>query len=275
VRASDENHLGLAPVNSGSLYYDKTGNGPAVVLLHPGFSDARNWDLQVNSLSSKYTCIRYDQRGSGRSSLPSVPFSHVNDLFSLLEYLSIPKAHIIGHSVGAQIAIDFALEYPDRVDSLVLVGPGVTGYFWSDAFLAWIRSVYSDFTPEGITERTLSATFYAKAMQNVRLAKRLRMLTLHNVQKLLAWKCHDLSWPKPEATERLEQLRARVLVMLGSDDSKDIFDVTELLRSRIIDLNIHIFPGADHFPNLEYPDEFNERVLLFLSEVQTQIKNVG
>ena len=271
MRATDENHLGLAPVRSGSLYYDKTGTGPALIFLHPGFSDARNWDPQIETLSTKYTCIRYDQRGSGRSSLPSVPFSHVKDLLALLDYLEISKAHLMGHSVGGQIAVDFSIEYPDRVESLILVGPGISGYLWSDSFLDWIRMVYSDFSPDGITDRTLSASFYKAAMNNTQLARRLRDLTLHNVEKLLAWKSHELSWPKPEATERLDCLHTRTLVLVGEKDCSDMVNIVELLQSRVRDLSVYTFPDADHFPNLEFPEEFNSRVLDFLNIQESEL----
>jgi len=62
--------------------------------------------------------------------------SRITDLRALLEALGVDRASLVGISVGGKIAIDYALRYPDTVRSLVLINPGVSGYRWSDQFLA-------------------------------------------------------------------------------------------------------------------------------------------
>ena len=79
-------------------------------------------------LSQSFTIVRHDIRPSGRSAPSEKGFSSVEDLRALLDHLGIARASLVGLSLGGRIAIDFTLAYPDRVNKLVLMGPGLTGY---------------------------------------------------------------------------------------------------------------------------------------------------
>src|SRR5687768_16311487 len=119
---------GIAEVNGTRLYYETTGSGPHVVLLHGGNLDSRMWDDQVAFLGKSFTVTRYDIRPYGRSALTEKGFSSVDDLAALMDYLGIKRASLVGLSLGGRIAIDFALTHPSRVDKLVLMGPGLSGF---------------------------------------------------------------------------------------------------------------------------------------------------
>ena len=114
---------GFVDVDGGKLYYETDGDGPAVVLIHAGFLDGRMWDSQFRSYSKTYKTIRYDVRGYGRSSVAKEKFSDHNDLRALLTHLNVARATIIGVSNGGRIALDFTVEYPERIQSLALVSP--------------------------------------------------------------------------------------------------------------------------------------------------------
>ena len=119
---------GFAEVNGTRLYYESRGQGPAVVLLHGGLNDSRLWDEQMRPLSKRFRVVRYDLRGFGRSNAEKVEFWPPEDLRALLDFLKIEKATLVGLSLGGIIAADFALEHPERVERLVLVGPGLRGF---------------------------------------------------------------------------------------------------------------------------------------------------
>jgi hypothetical protein len=87
---------------STGLAYERAGSGPPVVLIHGAFLDLRMWNREFDALKSRWTVIRYDLRMHGQSAAPSGPFSHVVDLFGLLDELKIDKATLIGLSNGAQ-----------------------------------------------------------------------------------------------------------------------------------------------------------------------------
>jgi pimeloyl-ACP methyl ester carboxylesterase len=121
---------GRVAVEGGALYYESRGSGPAVVLLHGGGLDLSSWDPQVGPLSRAFRVIRYDARGHGRSTRPTGPFSMVEDVRRVLDHLGVQRAHLVGLSMGAGAAFNFAARHPERVETLTLVStsappPGV------------------------------------------------------------------------------------------------------------------------------------------------------
>ncbi|HEY2951197.1 MAG TPA: alpha/beta fold hydrolase, partial [Verrucomicrobiae bacterium] len=95
------------------LYYETTGRGETIVLIHGGQMDRRMWDAQFDSFARPYRVIRYDIRGFGKSDVPDKPYSHAGDLHSLLRHWRVKKATLMGLSLGAAIATDFAIEHPE------------------------------------------------------------------------------------------------------------------------------------------------------------------
>ena len=112
---------GTLPVSGGQLYYEVQGEGPPLVLLHAGGMDSKMWDAQFNDLSQQFRVVRYDLRGFGRSSIPEQSFYPVDDLYQLMQHLGLKRASLIGLSMGSGVALNFALEYPEMVEKLVLV----------------------------------------------------------------------------------------------------------------------------------------------------------
>jgi pimeloyl-ACP methyl ester carboxylesterase len=87
----------------------------------------------VEVFAKSWCVIRYDIRGHGKSAFPTgEKYAHADDLAALLEYLSIPRAVVVGQSLGGEIAINFALRYPHRIRRLVLADTSLDGYKWSD-----------------------------------------------------------------------------------------------------------------------------------------------
>lgn len=126
-----ETKTGYADIDKGRLYYEVTGRGPAVVLGHAGIADLRMWDTQVEPLSERFTVVRYDVRGFGRSSAPKGDFHPEQDLRGLLDHLEIARAAMVGVSMSGGIAVDFAVSYPERLWALVPVAAGLEGFDWS------------------------------------------------------------------------------------------------------------------------------------------------
>ena len=104
------------------------GDGAAVVLLHAGVGDRRSWRSAAEKLAERRRVVTYDRRGFGDSPVPSGSFRHVDDLFKLLDNLpSVGPAHLVGSSMGGQIALDAAVLRPEAVKSLVLFAPAISG----------------------------------------------------------------------------------------------------------------------------------------------------
>jgi pimeloyl-ACP methyl ester carboxylesterase len=118
------------PVQGGTVYVRESGAGPAVVLLHGGGLDLTSWDAQVPRLARTFRVIRVDARGHGRSTAPAGPMDPAQDLARVLDQLDVPRASLVGLSMGGGTAFSFALAHPGRVERLVLVStsgppPGV------------------------------------------------------------------------------------------------------------------------------------------------------
>ena len=91
----------IAEVNGTRLYYEMSGSGDPIVLIHGFTFDVRMWDDQVQAFSQQYQVIRYDVRGFGRSALPTEQaYARVDDLKALLDHLGIAGAYLLGLSMG-------------------------------------------------------------------------------------------------------------------------------------------------------------------------------
>jgi len=146
---------GTVPAESGRLYYERAGRGPAVILIHPGLWDSLLWNPQFASLAKQRDVIRYDLRGSGRSEPASAPYSDVQDLLELMVFLDVERATLVGLSVGAAVAIDFTLAYPEMVAGLIPASPVLSGYEWNDPGMAMPREEIASAVETGRPERAV------------------------------------------------------------------------------------------------------------------------
>src|SRR5262245_49879265 len=112
-------------VEIGTLVGDRwSGAGPPMVLLHAGVCDRRGWREVGAQLGREV--IAYDRRGFGEVPPAEAPFRHVDDLMTVLDTLDQP-AWLVGSSMGGGVALDAALEAPERVAGLVLLAPAISG----------------------------------------------------------------------------------------------------------------------------------------------------
>src|SRR3954471_2907468 len=103
------------------------GDGPTVVLLHAGIADRRSWQSTAALLAPRHV-VAYDQRGFGESSSAAADFRHTDDLRRVLDVVSpSAPAYLVGSSMGGKVALDLALQEPERVAGLVLFAPAVSG----------------------------------------------------------------------------------------------------------------------------------------------------
>ena len=258
---------GTAPINGAGLYYEISGEEqPPIVLLHDGLLDARVWDDQFEAFSRRYQTIRYDARGRGRSERPDGEFSHVDDLHALLEFLHVYRAHLLGASNGGRIAVDFALEDPTMVSSLILVGPSLRGYHFSEEKLRRISEIFSAAREHGEqkwVEMWLEDPFWAPNWSRITAPRRLRELLIEAFHGLsrAPGSCERQDFA---ATERLTEIYAPTLVIIGERDDPDNHAIADLLESRISGARKVVMVETAHLPNLESPEEFNRLVLGFL-----------
>jgi pimeloyl-ACP methyl ester carboxylesterase len=255
----------IAEVNGTRLYYERAGTGPAVILLHGGNLDLRMWDDQMPVLVKSFTVIRYDIRPYGRSAETEKGFSSVEDLRALTDHLNVKVASLVGLSLGGRIAIDFALAYPDRVNKLVLMGPGLTGYAFNvnDERMKLILAKAREGDAEGAMDLWLQHPMMAPAMSRPKVAARIREIAKDNLQ---VWRRLPVGEqvPAPAAIKRLGDIKAPTLLIVGERDVPDIQAIVQLLQRDVKGARTEVIPGAAHMPNMEDPERVNRLLMAFL-----------
>ena len=251
------------------LYYEVTGAGPPLVLVHSGGFDRRLWDEQFFTFADRYTVIRYDVRGHGESPPPTKPYSDAEDLYHLLQCLQIEKAHLVGLSLGSTIVIDFALAHPEMVEALILATPEINGYTYSAEFTQeFVKLVLSiqeeDGTPAG--DLRLQSPILAPAMENPTLAQKLRRISRENSRFwLINFVLRRDLFATPPATQRVAELHAPMLLVVGERQIPDVLNQVRLLEEGVASVKKVVIPGAGHLVNVEKPEEFNRTLRDFMS----------
>ena len=152
-------------VNGVNIYYEISGQGPALVLLH-GWTENHNfWKFQIPDFSKDYKVVAIDLRGHGKSDKPETKYSiqkFADNLYHVLNGLGIDGAIIAGHSMGGMTALVFCLTHPEKVKALILVnttsaGIHETGIISPKEILEMIKK--SGF--ENIAKRFFAQTFFA------------------------------------------------------------------------------------------------------------------
>ena len=257
-------------INGARIHYERTGEGMPVVMLHAGVADHRMWEPQVLAFARHFDVIRPDMRGFGRSELPPGRWSPVGDVLGLIDHLHLKPVHLVGCSIGAGVAIDFAIEHGERLSRLVLVGPGVGGVEFGPRY------------PELFAEAEAAekaGDHQAIAESDARLwldgPRRRRGYVKDPIRKLFFemnsnfdsdWESAPTDPIEPPAAERLHEITAPTLVVVGDEDAPPIFDAVEMLMEKVPHARKVVIHDAAHLPNLEHPEEFNSAVLSFLLE---------
>jgi 3-oxoadipate enol-lactonase len=259
--------------DGGHLAFEDVGEGPAVVLLHPGLWDMRTWDPQVPTFAEAgYRVVRYDLRGYGGSSRPGdEPYSHVADLWSVLDHLGIEVAALIGCSMGGGVAIDATLEDPSRVWALVPVAAAVRGFeasaeeedWWQDA-MAPVEAALE----AGDVERAqdLRVAVWASLGTDAEPGASIRRIAFDNIHELSMDESAEIELDPPAAT-RLHEIDVPTLVIKAEHDPAFSKRATDVIAAGIPGART-VMLEADHVVNLRAPAAFDATVLPFLAEVR-------
>ncbi|HET6204970.1 MAG TPA: alpha/beta hydrolase [Planctomycetota bacterium] len=247
------------------LPHEVAGNGDPVVLIHGGRMDRRMWDGQFGVFAREFRVARYDVRGFGESEPARAPYSDAEDLLRLLDALEVGRAHLVGLSLGAGIALDFAILHPDRVGSLVLVGPGLAGVPTSaeeeDSFRRFIEAAQRG--PDEAVDVWLRDAYMVPSTEEPARAARIRRIVRENAKAFLMNPFLRRRL-RPPADERLSEVRVPTLLVVGDRDREGIRASVERLASAVAGAEKIVIPGAGHIVNMEKPEEFDRAVLDFL-----------
>ena len=266
----------------------KVGSGPALLLLHGLGCDHTTWHPVINRLAQDFTVIAPDFLGHGESDKPRADYSiggYANGMRDLLTILGIDKVTVVGHSFGGGVAMQFAYQFPERTERLVLVAAGGLGQEVSPAIRAILLPGFHQFA----------------AALNLPVMRNLTRSLLTGLADSGVPALRDLdevadifeSWADPKTRRALRHLvrncidmRGQVITMRdrayltaampmaivwGMDDQVLPVKHAEVVAALASDARVEIFNDAGHFPHKDDPKRFIEFLTSFVAETKPAV----
>jgi 3-oxoadipate enol-lactonase len=237
------------------FYYEVGGEGETVLLLHGSFADADILEAPATAVSSGFRAIRVDRRGHGRSSEAPEPLTlaeEAQELADLLDWFSAEKVHVLAHDDGAEVAIQFALDFPGRASSLALLAPTVEGFNWKEDTLATRRDLLAAFarSPQAaMEERWLSSRLFEVARGQEGLFERLE--TIYRRARLAGGSLERPPHAGPTQLTRLGEIRLPAVVLVGDREDAERLRCAAAIVQGIPGTAGVTFPGDSRFLHME------------------------
>jgi 4,5:9,10-diseco-3-hydroxy-5,9,17-trioxoandrosta-1(10),2-diene-4-oate hydrolase len=287
IDAESTSHYGKA--GDLRLHYHDTGAGPPgppVVLLHgggPGSSAWSNFGPNVPVFANRFRVLAVDQPGFGQSDKPPVEGSYsrfaADAVAGLLDTLGVEKVHLVGNSLGGGTAARFALDYPDRVGRLVLMGPGgLSLNLFAPDPTEGVKRLMEFSAPPGPSKEKLAAFLRTLVFDQRLVTDELieeRWASARDPEALEAAKSMGMSFfthaEESALWREASQLRHKVLLVWGREDRVNPLDGALVALKVIRRAQLHVFGGCGHWAQLEKFDEFNKLAIDFLIHEKTTV----
>ena len=247
--------------------HELVGEGEPAVLIPGTFSDRQAWLKQVGALSTRFRLLLLDPRGVGRSPDPGTPFTPddlAQDIVELLDAEGRERVHLVGHSLGAAVALTVAARWPQRVRRVVAVAPAL----FVDAYLATVLDQWAALAasslPDHDVHRAIVLDAFGRTTFDRLVPAVVREMDRHPIPRatmLRYIECDRAQDLRPLAG----RIEAPVLVVAGSEDALPGPGQARLTAQAIPGARIEILDGVGHSPPLEAPPAFNRLVSAFLT----------
>jgi pimeloyl-ACP methyl ester carboxylesterase len=273
----------FATVNSVALYYEMTGSGEPMMLVHGSWGDHHNWDTVVPPLSESFQVVTFDRRGHSQSQSGSGQGSFAEDaedLARLIEQMDLAPAHVVGNSGGAAIALRLAAKRPDLCRSLVVHEPPLIGLLGGRTeFEAMLGGFYARVgrvvellkagKMEPAAERFVDTVAFGPGAWST-LPRPIRDTFIQNAPTFL-----DESNDPEGLTLDLTSLAAfdrPSLVTAGTESPPFFKPITAAVADALPSVTLRTFEGAGHVPHLSHPELYVDTVGQFcLSVAQNRV----
>ena len=260
-------------VNDINIYYETHGEGEALVLIMGYAGSSAAWLRQIPGLSQEYRVVAFDNRGTGRSDKPDIPYTMemmAGDIAGLLDAIGIDAAHMYGVSMGGAIAQHFALGYPERVISLIL-GCAMCGGAHSIMPDTEAMTVLFDFermqqmTPEERFREALPFLFSQEFIDdNPDIIEQFMVKSVEYITPPHGYTRQAEATMGHDTYDRLPHIKAPTLVIVGDADKIVPVENSRILASRIPGAELVILDNKGHGFFIEAADEANKAILDFM-----------
>ena len=255
--------------NGITLAYVELGNpqGPPLLLLHGYTDSSRTWSLVAPYLA-KYRLLMPDQRGHGASDAPECCFSsaqYAHDAKLFMDAMGVKRAHVVGHSMGSMVAIAMAAEYPDRVNSIGLIGstalaPVKRGDWMYDSIdaLKWPLDPAVPFMKEWhpANQPTPVDPIFAEAV-------RAEYMTMPSH----VWRGVMRELASVPVARHATDIKVPVLILSGGKDPIFTAEHHAALLKAFPGAEAEVYADLGHNPNWERPADIARRIAQFLERV--------
>jgi 3-oxoadipate enol-lactonase len=262
--------MATVQANGIEMFYKQTGDGPDLVLIMGLGAHSGAWALNVPAFEPHFRVTVFDNRGAGRTEAPDAPYSirqMADDTAALMDALGIERAHIMGASMGGMIAQEFGINYPEKVNRLVIAcSRARTGELRKKISVAQ-RALWEAGVPaESIRAIQMPWGSTGAILQDESLALEALALGLKDpypikkhayLRQLDATMAHD-------ALDRLGQITAETLVIVGAEDILTPPAESEEIARAIPNARMQVMPRGGHGFFSEYAPQVNRAVLSFL-----------
>lgn len=254
-----------------ALYYEVTGDGSPLLLIHGLGSSSRDWEMQIEPFAKDYQVITLDLRGHGQSGKPPGPYSirmFAEDTAALVRRIDILPAHVVGISMGGMVAFELAVHFPQLLRSLTIVNsyPEMRVETLQEHLQVWRRFLILELLgmrgmgrmlggrlfpfPE---QSDLRETFVSRWAQNNKRAYR------ESLRAILNW----------DVESRLGEIDCPVLVVASDQDYVTV-EEKRVYTAKIPNAKLVIIEDARHAVTAERPDQFNTVLRDFLTSIIEQ-----
>lgn len=266
-------------VNNHRIAYLDVGQGPPLILIHGFGGSMWQWEHQYSVLAHTHRVIILDLLGSGLSAKPEEAYTpkHMVEFFrQFMDTLNIPRATLVGNSMGAGLAMAMALDYPERVERLVLISGFPAQVENSIAsphyqrFLhhrppLWLAKLGNWMAGKRTTKQILKEVIYNPALISPAIIER----SYHNRQRddflspLYSLMDNIKTW-EGQYGNRIQKISHPVLLLWGEHDGVFPLEVGERVKNLLPQVEWHVIPEAGHLAQWEAPTIVNQLILSFL-----------
>ena len=240
-------------------------NGPVLLLVH-GYGDSSfSYSRVLPLLDKRYRIVIPDQRGHGETDKPESGYEMKNfaaDLAALMDALNIRSATVVGHSMGSFVSMQTALDHPEKVGRLVLIGTAPTARNKATSEFLPVVQALKDPVPRAFIEE------FQSAASSPSLPKSFFESIIGESSKLPAnvWRKALEGTLKPDFTPELKKIKVPVTIFWGEKETLFSREEQDLLLKHLPEANLIVFPNSGHSPNWEEPEKFAKDLNQILAE---------